>query len=66
MKQKKIGKKFILNKKTIAALDYHQLKAADGGGSTPVNCHIQCPNPTLYPVSCPPTLDPTIEIVCCM
>ena len=31
MKQKKPGKKLILNKKTIAALDSRQLKAAFGG-----------------------------------
>jgi hypothetical protein len=61
MKQKKPGKKLFLNKKTIAALDNRQIKAAHGGiGPTCGSCAQTCTCnekcfycDTAVPTSCP-------------
>jgi natural product precursor len=61
MKQKKSGKKLNLNKKTIAALDSRQLKAAYGGetGESVCFCRTHCENTN---PSCPITEDPTATV----
>ena len=59
MKQKKPGKKLILNKKTIAALDSRQIKSAYGGFSDESCRCVFCG--TQVPWSCPP---PTHDRYC--
>jgi hypothetical protein len=61
MKQKKPGRKLNLNKKTIAALDFHQVKAAYGGGTGESACFCQ-PCEMTNP-SCPITEDPTATVL---
>jgi natural product precursor len=68
MKQKRPGKKLNLNKKTIAALDSHQLNAAYGGIDTTFSGESDCvcrQCNTEDPISCPPprTQDPTATIM---
>ena len=60
MKQKKSGKKLVLNKETVAILDSRQIGAVNGGGGDIKYCD------TWQIHSClTNTQDPTILILCC-
>jgi hypothetical protein len=77
MKIKKPGKKLALNKKTIATLEYGQIKAVHGGNDS-ITCTVNftceftclpCPSgDTIYCQGCPRvTHDPTAYWeFCCM
>ena len=80
MKQKKIGKKLNLNKKTIAALDNRQINAAHGGtgpviivggmtcGTCAQTCTCRQPCPicaTGLLTSCPSDMMPVSQCVVC-
>ncbi len=47
MKRKKINKKLALNKKTVANLDFREMKSLNGGGEITIYV-TNCPVCTLY------------------
>ena len=53
MKRKKFSKRLVLNKKTVANLDAHQLNGAKGGATGISDCIVYetCPGPTV--IACP-------------
>lgn len=63
MKQKRLGKKLTLNKKTIAILDHRQINAVYGG-IDPTNVSNCVCNNTEEPDTCnhPETQDPTATV----